>query len=267
MELDCCDAFDTEDEGKAHQVVAPTSGTILGHSENTASHLGDWLGLRLDCQPGDRIFKSTLTKVQEDSASSTVGTFQPKVPTASETNIPLGLKTLQGRSNKLIGTIGSLSVRPILGAGHCRGFSFSPGDDSAGPSLSDAVRDREIDYVAISSPSLVWQDTGQNEHDKAHEGSKDELLTNFVVTSAAGSGFSSNARRDGSSKSVLTTTISRSSRSSSRSNRRCPNSETESESLREDPTCLGNRQLAVAAAKAAKNRTTNGHVSHRHAGS
>lgn len=287
MELIDCDASNAGIEGEGHSVLISASNTFASLEDNLASRLAGWLALHLKCQPEDifselsDLVRSTRKELQKSSASSTIGTLRPNMPTASGTVTSLGRnKILPDRSNKLIGANGSVSFQSVRAIGHRRGFSFLPGDDSANPLSSNAFGSQDADYESSFVHPVAWQYTKQSEDGKSDKLTKTKLssgmavdsrsqqqLIKSVVSSTAGSDTSRDPQRDGSGKSVLTTIISSSSRSSSLSHRRSLNNLVGIDSLRQGSIRPGNSHLAVAAARAAKNGTVNGRAFHRQSSS
>lgn len=227
VELIECDASSADSEGE-----------VSGPEDNIASRLAGWLALRPKCQPGDisvelsELLRSTQKGLPEDLARSTIGSLGPTMPTASgEVVSPGKIRLLPGPSNKLIGTSGSLSFQSIRALGHRRGFSFLPGDDSANPISSNSFGGRDPD------------------------------------SEIARSDVSKNLQRDSSGKSMLTTIISSSSRSSSLSHRGSQINVAGTDSLREGSIRSGDSHLAVAAARAAKIGIVNGRAFQRQSSS
>ena len=138
MKLRDCDASSAEGEGEGHRVLMSTFDTFSDLEDDIASRLGGWLSLRLNCQPGEighelsELLRSTRKQLQTELIPSSLTISQQETPTASGM-IAISEKSqiLCGRSNKLIETNSPLSVQSTRALGHCRGFSFSPGDDSA----------------------------------------------------------------------------------------------------------------------------------------
>ena len=227
---------------------------------------------RLKCQSGDIVselsepLQRTRKNIQKSLALNGIGTLRPDIPIASGKIVTLTKARLQSQSNKLIGKHHSLSFESTRAPGHRRGFSFLPGDDSTDTLSSSAFRGQDIDSEENLIRPLALQDAKQGEHDESGKSAKDGLSGETVVVSSlqkrfaksvasstAKSGVSRNQQRDGSGKNVLTTIISSSSRSSSPTPRTSLNSSAEKDSLREGNSCPRNTQLAIAAARAAKN--------------
>lgn len=287
MELIGCGASSADIEREWHSVSISASDTGLSFEDDFASRLTGRLALRLKCQPGDiiselsELLRSTQTELQRGLTPSTIGTLRPNMPTASGKVLSFDKsQVLPDRSNKLIGTNGSLSFQSTRTLGHHRGFSFLPGDDSTDTLSSSAFRGQDIDSEENPIRPLALQDTKQGEHDESGKSAKDGLSGETVVVSSlqkrfaksvasstAKSGVSRNQQRDGSGKNVLTTIISSSSRSSSPTPRTSRNSSAEKDSLREGNSCPRNTQLAVAAARAAKNGSITARTFQRLAGS
>lgn len=131
MKLRDCDASSAEGEGEGHRVLMSTFDTFSDLEDDIASRLGGWLSLRLGHELSE-LLRSTRKQLQTELIPSSLTISQQETPTASGM-IALSEKSqiLCGRSNKLIETNSSLSVQSTRALGHCRGFSFSPGDDSA----------------------------------------------------------------------------------------------------------------------------------------
>ena len=270
IELNDSDNFSTQSEC---EVLIPTSDAFSCLEDDFASRLEGWGALRLDCQAGDIFLKlseflqSTRKELDPGLAPSRMTTIRPSMSPVPGKIVSLGKNhMLRGRPNKFTETKDPLSFQSIRALGHCRGFSFSPGDDSAGATLFNACRDQEVDNETKLSHPLTWREARQRERNESSESAKDEFsgatasnlrwqkLTEAVVSSAVGLGTSSNSQREASGKSIPTT---RSSRSSSLSHRGYLNSNAENDRLREGSGRPGNSRLAVAAARAAKNRTVN----------
>lgn len=266
---------------------ADSEGEVSGLEDNIASRLAGWLALRLKCQPGDisvelsELLRSTQKGLSKDLAPRNIGSLGPTMPTASgEVVLPGKTRLLPGPSNKLIGTSGSLSFQSIRALGHRRGFSFLPGDDSANPISSNSFGGRDPGSEISLIRPLAWQDTKQKERGGSGESAKGELsggwavglrsqqeLIKSDVPSTARSDVSKNLQRDGSGKSILTTIISSSSRSSSLSHRGSLNNVAGTDGLREGSIRSGNSHLAIAAARAAKIGTVNGRAFQRQSSS
>ena len=141
MKLRDCDASSAEIEGGGGRVLMSTFDTFDTFSDledDIAFRLGGWLALRLNCQPGEigyelsELLRSTRKELQPELIPSSVTISQQETPNASGKIVLSGKnQILCGQSNKLIETNSSLSVQSTRALGHCRGFSFLPGDDSA----------------------------------------------------------------------------------------------------------------------------------------
>ena len=264
-------------------MIIPTSNAFSCLEDDVASRLEAWVALRLDCQAGDvfpklsEFLQSTQKELGPGLAPSRMATIRPSMSTVPGKIVPLGKnQTLRGRSDKFTETNDPLSFQSIRALGHRRGFSFSPGDDSAAPTLFNAFRDQEVDNETKLIHPLAWREARQGERNESSESAKDEFSdamasslrwqkhTEAVVSSAVGLGTSSDSQGEASGKSIPTT---RSSRSSSLSHRGYLNSNAENDRLRGVSSRPGNSRLAVAAARAAKNRTVNRWSSDGQAGS
>ena len=138
MKLRDCDASSAESEGEGRRVLMSTFDTFADLDDDIAFRPGGWLALRLNCLPGEigyelsELLRSTRKELQTELILSSVTIFQQETPTAYGKIVLSGKnQILCGRSNKLIETNSSLSVQSTRTLAHCRGFSFSPGDDSA----------------------------------------------------------------------------------------------------------------------------------------
>lgn len=125
MELSECGALTLESEVEGNRVLISTSNALSGLEDDFARRLGGWLALHLDCEPGDiipgltELLRSTSRKMQKYLATSTTGIHQPDMPTASGKLDLLGKRQiLQGRSDRLIGTNGSLSFQSTHALDH-----------------------------------------------------------------------------------------------------------------------------------------------------
>lgn len=288
MELIGCGASSADIEREWHSVSISASDTGLSFEDDFASRLTGRLALRLKCQPGDiiselsELLRSTQTELQRGLTPSTIGTLRPNMPTASGKVLSFDKsQVLPDRSNKLIGTNGSLSFQSTRTLGHHRGFSFLPGDDSANPTSCNAFGSQDMDSESNFIHPMALQDTKQSEHGGSGKSTKDELsggmavdsrsqqqLIKSILSSTAGSDSSRNPQRDGSEKSARTTTIiTNTSRSSSLSYRGSLINMFGTNGLQEASIRPGNSHLAVAAARAAKNGMVNGRAFHKQSSS
>ena len=174
---------------------------LTGLEDENVSWLGGELNLLFHSQPNYIVPKlydfsrRPEKKVQPDLSTSSVAIIQSNIPT------------------------GSARVRA---QGHCRDFSFSPGDDCANFTLADASRHREKVNGPIFSRSVAWHSPRQNARDQLGESAKANLSgglasslrpqqhSKSIIISVAGSGVSNDIRRDASAQSILTTIIGRS---------------------------------------------------------
>ena len=209
------------------------------------------------------LLRSTQNGLGQGPVPSSVSTSSQNIPTASEeTNSSRKDQLLPRRPNKLIGTTGSHSIRPL---GHRRGFSFFPGDDVANPISCTISGCQDTDFETNSFHTLVSPGEKQSENSGSGGAAKDELGTRIAAISKSKQLHSKsvmspsvrpralkNPQLDGLGKSILTAVISSSSRSSSVSHNGPLNSTVDNESLREDTIRRGNGRLAVAAARAAE---------------
>ena len=249
-------------------MLVSTSDAFSGLGDDIASRLV-WFTFRLSCQPGDviselsKLLRSTQNVLGQGPVPSSISTFRQNMPTASEeVNSSQKDQMLPRRPNKLKGTTGSHSIRPL---GHRRGFSFLPGDDTANPISCKISGCQDMDFETNSFHTLASPGEKQSENSGSGGAAKEELGARMAVISKSKQLLSKsvmsptvrpralkNPQLDGLGRSILNAIVSSSSRSSSVSHKGPLNSTVDSQSLREDSIRRGNGRLAVAAARAAK---------------
>ena len=272
-ELLDCEVSSVESDDEVRRVLVSALDAFSDLGDDIASRLV-WLTFRLNCQPCDviselsKLLRSTQHELGQGPVSSAIKTFRQNMPTASE-ELTSSQKDqmLTGRPNKLIGTTGSHSIRPL---GHRRGFSFLPGDDAANPISCKISGCLDTDFEMSSFHTLVSPGEKQSENYSSGGGAKEELIAKTAVISKSKQLLSKsvmsptvrpralkNPQLDGLGRSILNAIVSSSSRNSSVSHKGPLNSNIDNESLREDSIRRGNGRLAVAAARAAKPRALN----------
>ena len=249
---------------------------VLVSALDALSCLGDdiasrlvWLTFRLNCQPGNvisdlsKLLRSTQNGLGQGLVPSSISTSSQSMPTASgEIRSSRKDQTLPRRPNKLIGTTGSHSIRPL---GHRRGFSFLPGDDPANPISFTISGCQDTDFETNRFHALVSPGEKQSEISGSGGAAREELGAGMAVISKSKqllskSVMSSKIRPSalkisqlhGLGRSILTAITSSSSPSSSVLHNGPLKSIVDNESLREDSIRRGNGRLAVAAARAAE---------------
>ena len=187
IELVNCGA---KSEGEGHRVLVSALDADSSLENDIASRLSVWLALRLQCQPHEivsemsELLRSTQKEVQKDLAPSTIGILRPSMPKTSGQILSSGKnQILQGQSNELIETRGSISPESIRDIGHRRGFSFMPGDDSAKPILSNAFGGQNVDSETISIRPLAWHETKQSRFDGSGESAQNDLSGGMAIGS------------------------------------------------------------------------------------
>ena len=263
-----CGSSSIESNDDVRRVLVSALDILSCHGDDIASRLF-WLTFQLNCQPDDvisefsKLLRSTQNRLRQDPVSSSINTSSQNMPTASEeTNSSRKDQLLPRRPNKIIGTTGSQSIRPL---GHRRGFSFLPGDDVANPISCTISGCQDTDFVIYSFHTLVSPGEKQSENSGSGGAVKEELGTRMAVISKSKQLLSKsvmspsvrpralkNPQLDGLGRSILTAIVSSSSRSSSVSHNEPLNSTVDSESLREQSIRREKGRLAVAAARAAE---------------
>ena len=278
MEVIDCDSSSPDSEGERPQVLTSVSDAILDFEDDITPYIASQLALR---QPSDVIaeLSELVRSIHEGMQIWLVPTnTRPKMAMASGYSSSETNRNLQVRPDKPIGISGSLSCQPIREPRHRRGFSFLPGDDSVDRIVSNASGDQALNPGKSFFRPLARRDTKHTKYDESSDSSKDGLSGVMpgesksqqelsVISSSAGSGVPRNPQRDRPGNSFLTTIITGSGRSSSRPHRGSLSSIAENSGLRVRFNRPGNSQLAVAAARAAKNGTVERGASHRESSS